>query len=137
MPEVNTYLFFNGNCAEAMKFYEKTLGGKLELMAARGTPAETHVPPGSVDKILHGRLKLDGGDLLASDWMAPEPFEGKKGFRVSLGYKTVADARRIFDALSKGGSVQMPFEKTFFAEGFGMLVDRFGTAWMVGAGFTA
>jgi PhnB protein len=68
---------------------------------------------------------------MASDWMAPEPYEAKRGFSLSLGYPTVAEGRRIFGALAEGGRVTMPFDKTFWAEGFGMLVDRFGTPWMV------
>jgi PhnB protein len=137
MPDVNPYLFFNGNCAEAMKFYERALGGKAEVMTARGTPAAAQMPPAALDKVLHARLDLGGGAaILASDWMDSEPYPGQKGVRISLSYKTIDEAKRIFDALAKGASVQAPFGKTFFAEGFGMLTDKFGTAWMVGAEFS-
>ncbi|HEV8432168.1 MAG TPA: VOC family protein [Thermoanaerobaculia bacterium] len=133
MIEVNAYIFFKGNCAEAMRFYEKTLGGKLRLLTGKDMP-ESNVPPQMADAIMHGRLDLDnGGFFMASDWMSPDPYPGMSGFRVSLSYPTVAEANRIFDALADGGSVQLPFQKTFWSPGFGMLTDRFGTPWMVGS----
>ncbi len=132
MSNLNPYLFFDGNCADAMRFYERTLGGKLDLMKASEAPAGAEMPPGPGDSILHARLVLDDGRvLMASDWMASEPYPGRKGFSLSLGYSTVAEAQRIFDALADGGKVNMPFQKTFWAEAFGMLEDRFGTPWMV------
>lgn len=130
----DTYLMFDGNCAEAMRFYERVLGGKLEaLMTAAESPAAEHVPAHRRDQILHASLLFGDRRLMASDWMHDSPYPGMHGFGVSLGYRTTAEARRVFDALAEGGSVTMPFEKTFWAEGFGMLTDRFGTPWMVGA----
>lgn len=127
MSEVNAYLFFDGNCAEAMQSYEKTFGASLRIVKASDTPG------GSGDAIMHAHLGLPGGGvLMASDWMGDEPFPGKAGFRVFVSFPTVAEAQRIFDALADGGSVQMPFQKTFWSEGFGMPTDRFGTPWMVG-----
>jgi PhnB protein len=131
MAPINAYLFFDGTCADAMRFYERTLGGKLELMSTANAPAAAQVPPGSADRILHAHLDFDGGTLMASDWIAGEPYERMQGFSLSVAYSTVAEAKRIFDALAAGGKVTMPFEKTFWAEAFGMLVDRFGTPWMV------
>ncbi len=132
MSNLAPYLFFDGNCADAMRFYERTLGGKLDLMKASDSPAAAEVPPGSGDQILHARLVLDDGRvLMASDWMAGQPYPKEKGFSLSLGYTTTAEAQRVFDALAEGGKVNMPFQKTFWAEAFGMLEDRFGTPWMV------
>jgi PhnB protein len=68
---------------------------------------------------------------MASDSMAGQPYAGMKGFSLSLTYPTAAEAKRIFDALAEGGNVTMPLQKTFWAEAFGMLVDRFGTSWMI------
>ena len=133
MPEINNYLFFHGNCGEAMHFYQKTLGGKLDLMTHGQSPVADQLPPGSADRILHARLAFDGGVLMASDDMVTATYKGMNGFSVSLIYPTVAVAKPVFDALTKGGKVTMPFEKTFWAEGFGMLFDRFGTPWMVNA----
>lgn len=128
MTDVNAYIFFNGNCAEAMKFYETTLGGKLRVVKA------SEMPGGSGDAIMHARLDVDAtGILMASDWMDDKhAYPGMHGFRVSLTYPTADEAHRIFDALAAGGSVEAPFGKTFWSAGFGMATDRFGTPWMVG-----
>ena len=132
MPQLDMYLTFNGNCADAMRFYERTLGGKLEmLMTHAESPMAVQTPPGSADRIMHARLVIDGRILMASGSMAGQPYEGMKGFSLSLVYPTLADAQRAFDALAEGGRVTMPLQKTFWAEAFGMLVDRFGTPWMV------
>jgi len=137
MHQLNTYLFFDGTCADAMRFYERTLGGKLSLMTHADSPMATQMPPGSADRILHARLDFDGGMLMASDSMAGQPYGGMKGFSLSLIYPTAAEARRMFDTLAQGGQVNMPMDKTFWAEAFGMLVDRFGTPWMVNGGMAS
>lgn len=134
MLQLDTYLFFDGTCAEAMRFYERVLGGELMLMKNSEAPAEARGPGGDPNRIMHARLRLDGRTLMASDWPTDRPYEGMKGFSLSLICPTVPDARRAFDALSEGGKVTMPFGKTFWAEAFGMLVDRFGTHWMVNGG---
>jgi PhnB protein len=134
LSNVETYLFFNGNCGEAMRFYERTLGGKLEMMKAKDSPAAGKTPPGTEDKILHSRLAFDGGVLMASDWMDTKPYPGMGGFSVSVAHPKVEDAKRVYDALSKGGQVSMPLGKTFWVEAFGMVVDRFGTPWMISGG---
>ncbi len=127
----NPYLFFSGNCEEAFKFYEKTLGGKIEaMMPHAGTPAEEHVPAEWRNKIIHARLSLGEQLLMASD-APPGRFHKPQGFCVNLGVKDPAEAERIFNAFAKGGSVTMPLEKTFWARKFGMLVDRFGIPWMI------
>lgn len=131
MSQLDAYLIFDGNCAEAMSFYERTLGGRLRMTTHGESPAATHMPPGSADRILHARLELDNRVLMASDSMAGQPVGPMRGFALSLVYPTVPEARRVFEALAEGGKVTMPFEKTFWAEGFGMLADRFGTPWMV------
>ena len=135
MPQLDAYLIFDGNCADAMRFYERTLGGKLEIMMTHAeSPMAAQTPPGSADRILHARLVIDGRLLMASDSMVGQPYPGMNGFSVSLMYPKAADAKRVFDALAKGGKVTMPLQKTFWVEAFGMLVDRFGTPWMVNGG---
>lgn len=135
MPVLDSYLFFNGNCAEAMRFYERVLGGKMETMMTYGqSPQPEHCPAGSQDRIMHARLVLDGRALMASDTPAGQPNPGMNGFSLSLNYSTADEGRRVFDALAAGGKVHMPMGKTFWAEAFGMLADRFGTPWMVGGG---
>jgi len=134
---INPYLIFNGNCADAMRFYESALGGKLELLTHRQAPNPEQIPPGSEDLIMHGRLVLDDGSvLMGMDGMVGAPYQGMHGFTVSLIVPAAADAQRAFDALAAGGKVTMPFGKTFWADGFGMLIDRFGTPWMVNGAMT-
>ncbi|MGD0533406.1 MAG: VOC family protein [Methyloceanibacter sp.] len=128
---LNPYLTFEGKCEEAFKVYEKTLGGKIEAMILHeGTPAADRVPAEWRKKILHARLVLDGTVLMGSD-APPDRYEPMKGFSVTLVLKDPAEAERIFSALAENGTVRMPLEETFFAFRFGMLVDRFGTPWMI------
>ena len=135
MPQIDAYMIFNGNCADAMRFYERTLGAKLGMMMTHAeSPMAGQTPPGSENRIMHARLDLDGRLLMASDSMPGHPYHGMHGFSLSLMYPTADAGRAMFDALSAGGQVTMPYQKTFWAEGFGMLVDRFGTPWMVNGG---
>jgi PhnB protein len=133
MNTLNPYIFFGGNCAEAMRFYAQALGGKLDLMMHAQAPAAAQSPPGSEHLVMHARLAKGDFVLMASDDM-PGNYQGMKGFSLSVVVDSVAEARRIFDALAAGGEVTMPFGKTFWAEAFGMLRDRFGTPWMVNGG---
>ena len=129
--QLNPYLLFNGQCEAAFKFYAQCLGGKIEaMMPHAGTPAEQHSPPEWKDKILHACLSVDGQLLMGSD-TPPQHFEQPKGFSVSLQIKDPAAAERIFNALVEQGTVKMPFQQTFWAHRFGMLVDRFGIPWMI------
>jgi PhnB protein len=129
--QLNPYVTFNGNCEAAFRFYEKVLGGKIVAMIPhQRTPAEQHVPPEWRSKIMHARLTMGGEVLMGSD-APPERYEEMKGFSVTLGTDDPADAERIFHGLAEKGTVRMPIQKTFWAERFGMLVDQFGTPWMI------
>jgi PhnB protein len=136
MTMLNAYLGFDGNCAEAMRFYERVLGGKIEMMmTCAQSPMRDQVPPGNEDRVMHARLAIDGGVLMAGDAIGNcEPYEGMKGFSLTLSYPTAAEAKRVFEGLSEGGTVRMPLNKTFWAETFGMLTDRFGTPWIINGG---
>ena len=132
MPSINAYLSFDGNCAEAMRFYERVLKGNLKaLLKNSDTPAAEHVPPGTEDRIMHAYLEFDGGSLMAGDAMPDPPYEGIKGVALALQYEDTAQAKRVFDALSEGGNVTMPWSPTFWAEAFGMTTDQYGTPWIV------
>lgn len=133
MPVLDSYLFFNGNCAEAMRFYERTLGGKLErMMTYADSPEPDKCPPGAKDLVMHASLVLDGRTLMASDSAPGYESKPMGGFALSLNYPTAAEAKRVFDALADGGTVTMPMAETFWTGIFGMVTDRFGTPWMVG-----
>ena len=129
--QLNPYLFFNGNCADAFKFYEKCLGGKIvTMMTHEGTPAAEQVPANWREKIIHARMTVGDQVLMGSD-APPDRYAPMKGFGVSFAVDSPADAERIFKALSEKGAVGMPMQQTFFAVRFGMVVDQFGTPWMV------
>jgi PhnB protein len=127
----NTYLNFNGNCEGAFKFYEQCLGGKIVAMMTHAeSPMAEQTPAEWRDKILHVQLNVGDMVLMGSD-APPEYFEKPQGFNVNLQFDDVTEAERIFSALSKDGMVKMPIQETFWAARFGMLVDRFGTPWMI------
>ena len=130
--QVNPYLNFNGQCGEALRFYEQVLGAKIESMMTYGeSPMAGETPPALHSHVMHARLVVDGQVLMASD-SPPEYYEKPQGLFIALNVEKGTDGERIFNALAENGAVKMPFEKTFWAAGgFGMLVDRFGTPWMV------
>jgi PhnB protein len=128
---MNPYLLFNGDCEAAIKFYEESLGGKVEAMLTHeGTPMEKMVPPEWRKKIIHARLVLGDKVLMASD-CPPDRYVKPQGFSVNLDFKSPAEAERVFNSLAENGSVQMPLQQTFWAARFGMVTDRFGTPWMI------
>ncbi len=139
MPQLDSYIFFNGDCAEAMAFYHRILGGTLEPMMKYGdAPPQPGgpqtCPPGDVNRVMHTALHLGDRMIMASDLPAAQDGQAAQRFALSLTYEAPAEARRIFDALAAGGAVMMPMGETFWSEAFGMFTDRFGTHWMVGGG---
>jgi len=132
--QVQPYLFFDGRCEEALEFYKRTLGAKVETLMryreAPDKPPEGAVAPGSGDKIMHACFRVGATDILASDggcW-GQTAFQG---FSLSLTVPNVSEAQRLFTALGEGGQVQMPLMETFFSPQFGMVADRFGVSWMI------
>lgn len=135
MPGVETYLMFNGNCGEAVRFYEKTLGAKVEMLMTHGeSPMAAQAPDDFKDKVMHASFTIDGQRLMASDPMPGQPYNGMHGFTLSLTYPSVADGERVFNALAEGGKVLMPMQDTFWVERWGNVIDKFGAPWMVNAG---
>jgi PhnB protein len=129
--QLNPYLVFDGKCEQAFKFYEKVLSAKIEaMMPYEGTPAADSVAPEWRKKIIHARLKIGDTVLFASD-APPNRHEAMKGFSICLGYEKPAEAERVFSALAENATVRMPIQETFWAARFGMLVDQFGTPWMI------
>lgn len=128
---VSPYLLFNGNCAEAFKFYEEALGGKIEMISTfGGSPAAEHAPPEFADKVLHASMSIGDARIMGSD-APPGQYSQPQGLSVALGLNDPARGEQIFNALAENGTVQMPYQPTFWAAGFGMCVDRFGIPWMV------
>ena len=129
--QMNPYLSFKGECEAAFAFYARALGGHLgEIFRYGGTPLAGQVPVGWSDKVMHGSVTVGEQELMGAD-VAPDHYEEPKGFSLSLHIKSVADAERVFHELAKDGRVAMPLEKTFWAERFGMVVDRFGIPWQI------
>jgi len=129
--KLDPYLIFSGNCEAAFKFYEKLLGGKIELMMTHGqSPMAEQTSAEWRDKIIHVRMTVGDRVLMGSD-APPGRYDKPQGFSVSIGVDDTAEAKRIYDALAESGKVVMPLEKTFWATAFGMVVDRFGIPWMV------
>ncbi len=134
MSLIQPYLFFNGNCEEAITFYQRALGAEVTMMMrnkdAPEQPPPGTLPPGSENKVMHATLSIGGGIVMASDGMNSGANEFK-GFSLSLAYPTEAESQRAFNALSDGGRVDVPLGKTFWSSCFGMVTDRFGVQWMV------
>lgn len=125
------YLHFQGNCAEAMAAYA-ALFGATDMMMMRYSEAPDPSPEMAVsDLVMHASFTVDGRVLMASDY--PPGMEGVPQASVTISHTVpdVASGQRVFDALAAGGTVLMPYGATFWATGFGMLTDRFGTSWMV------
>ena len=131
---MNPYLSFRGDCEAAFKYYEQHLGGEMGgMFRYGGTPLSDSVPDDWPDKIMHGSITIGGQILQAADG-APGSYETPQGFSLTLQITSAADAERMFDALADGGHVRLPLEKTFWAERFGMVVDRFGVPWIINCG---
>ncbi|MBO2978434.1 VOC family protein [Burkholderia pseudomallei] len=134
--QVQPYLFFGGRCDEALKFYGNALGARVNFLARyRDAPPnpERPTPPEMADKVMHANFQIGDSVLMCSDGgCASGRQQAHDGYSLSLDPKTVEDGKRMFDALlADGGAVTMPFEKTFWALGFGMLRDKFGVHWMI------
>lgn len=130
---IQPYLYFAGNCEEAIEFYKKALGAEVEmLMRHKDNPEpspEHPIPAGFEEKVMHASFKIGDHTIMASDGCGePQKFEG---FSLSLGVKTEGEADKAFNALADGGNVMMPLSKTFWSPKFGMVADRFGVGWMV------
>jgi PhnB protein len=129
--QVNPYIFYNGNCEAAFKYYERALGATIEaLMTWKDAPPDRRPTAGQDGKVMHAKLTIDGEVLMAGD-APPDHYHPAQGFAVSLMIEDPAEAERRFKALAEGGTVTMPFAPTFFSKGFGMCVDQFGVPWMV------
>ena len=125
------YLNFQGHCEAAFNRYAEVFGGRIESLQRWGdSPMGDESPADMRDRVLHAHFVAGDAVLLGSD-APPEHFQPMQGLYVTVATKDAAEGRRVFDALAEGGQVQMPFEKTFWSPGFGMLVDRFGTPWMI------
>jgi PhnB protein len=137
--DLNTYLFFDGQCEDAFRLYEKVLGGTMT-----GLMRYADAPPGppafkGCNRVI---LRACGSATVCSDTPPegldpmpsghrPEAHKTPQGFRANVTVDTPDEAERIYHALAEGGAIAMQMTETFFARRFGMLNDRFGTPWMI------
>ncbi|WP_337052848.1 VOC family protein [Pseudoxanthomonas sp. USHLN014] len=129
---VAPYLFFNGNCREAMRFYAQTLDGAVVAMATVGeAPPDARMPGMPDEAVMHAMVIAGGVTLMASDACPPQDYTPPHGMSVSLQLDDVAQAERLYAALAEGAQIQLPLGPTFWSPGFAMLTDRFGTPWML------
>ena len=131
---VQSYLFFDGRCEEALDFYKHAIGAEVTMLMRNKespeAPPPGALPPGSENKVMHASFKVGDTELMASDGHngGHPRFDG---FSLSITLHDDATAKKRFDALAHGGKITMPLTKTFFATSFGMLADKFGVHWMV------
>ena len=132
--KMNPYINLNGNCAEALQFYERTIGAKTMFkMTYAESPMADQTPPDWKNKIMHASVTIGDQVLMASDGQPNKPSE-IKGCSLSLSTSDPVEAERIFKALSEKGTIHMPLQETFWALRYGMLVDRFATPWLINGG---
>jgi PhnB protein len=119
--QIQPYLFFEGRAEEALEFYQKSLGAKVEaVIRYKENPDPKHNPPNSADKVMHCNFRIGDTQVMASDGNC----SGKpnfQGFSLTFNAKDEADAKRRFNALAEGGQVNLPLSETFFAKSFGMV----------------
>jgi PhnB protein len=132
--EIQPYLYFDGRCEEAIAFYRDALNA-TEVMSMRfkdAPPDPAHpISADLADKIMHATLTIGSTHVLMSDGMGNQAKASHAGFSLSVTVDDLASGEKYFNALAQGGQINMPFQKTFWTPGFGMLVDKFGVPWMV------
>jgi len=129
--KLTTYINYGGNCADALRFYEEHLGGKIVMMSTYDQmPEPKNFPPGYEKCILHARIIIADTLLMASDG-PPDKFQPMCSVYLALSVDSNEEAERIYALLKEGGEIFMPMGETFFAFRFAMLRDRFGTSWMI------
>ena len=128
--KLNPYLNFNGQCAEAFEFYQRVLGGNIMSSMTWGEMPDEEIPAEQQNRIMHISLQMGDAWLMGAD-SPPDSYEKPQGINVALHYEVASEGERIFNSLAEGGNVVMPFQKTFWAAGFGMCVDRYGIPWLV------
>ncbi len=127
---IDFHINFAGQCQEAFEFYQSVLGGKIVLLTYGESPAKDIVPADWAKKIIHGSFIIKNLQIAGAD-VRPENYQKLQGCQLLLQLSNPADAARIFDALSTGGVVTMPLQKTFWSEAYGIVTDRFGVPWEV------
>ncbi len=126
------YIFLYGRCEEALEFYKSVFGGSYEMMRVKDSPVANEMPPGAGNSVMHASFTADTIAFMASDGREVKAVDPDAGnICLALSFEDGARGERIFNALAAGGKVGMPIDKAFWGGRFGMLVDKFGTEWMI------
>lgn len=128
-----SYLNFGTNCREAFTAYHEIFGGELTIMGAGDMPSDEPIPAEMADVVIHAALRFDDGQLLMASDTGAADFGPVQGMYVNFNHTDVAEVQRVFDALAVDAEIEMPMEAVFWSPAFGVLVDRFGTPWMISA----
>jgi len=129
MIGVNPYITFKGNCREAIDFYKMALDGEVVSVQTVGeSPMKNMGPP---ENIMHCTIKVGNSPIMMSDDPRPDSPTSAGNISLAIGLNDPGRAEQIFTNLAVGGSVIMPLTKTYWAEAFGMLSDKFGVRWMI------
>ena len=126
--QLDIYLNYPGNCAEAFQFYEQHLGARFVSMTKHGDRGDSRLPPEWSEKVLHAVIEIGGTVVRGADIPGAEPM---RSAYLTLRVDSSDEAERVYALLSDGGQIFMKMEETFFAKRFAMLRDRFGTSWML------
>lgn len=128
--QLHAYLNFDGTCADAFRFYEKNLGGKINMMMTCDQAPGADVPPEMANRILYANLSIAGTNIMGSDTQ-PGVAQPVRSSYLCLGVDSTPEAERVFGILTAAGEALMPMQETFFAHRFGIARDQFGVLWMV------
>ncbi|MFZ2314411.1 MAG: VOC family protein [Gammaproteobacteria bacterium] len=130
MKPLIPYLFFNGNCREAINFYQQCFGGELELVTYGDAPKDARVQEAANNEIMHASLTKGTCALMASDWPSNGANQGNN-VQLSINCETMLEIETLFDKLSSEGKIVQPLSDTFWGARFGMLIDKYGIHWML------
>ncbi|GKX54198.1 VOC family protein [Leminorella grimontii] len=132
--ELQPYLFFAGNCEEALQFYQRSIGAEVTYLLRYKDSPEPHsdpIPEEWQNKVMHANVRIGESQFMASDGKCDDNYPDFNGFSLTLHADSRKDAERLFKSLASGGRVTQPFQATFWSSGFGMVLDRFGVSWMI------
>jgi PhnB protein len=129
MLGVHPYIAYKGNCREAIEFYKNALDAEVLFTQTVGDSPMTGMGP--AENIMHCTIKVGDSTIMMCDNPMPDAAAGEGNISLAIGLNDPGRARQMFDNLAKDGSVLMPLEKTYWAEAFGMVTDKFGVKWMV------
>jgi PhnB protein len=129
MLGVNPYIAFKGNCRQAIEFYKSALDAQVLFTQTVGESPMTDMGP--PENIMHCSIKVGDSTIMMCDDPRPGAAVSDGNISLAIGLNDPERAKQVFGNLAKNGSVIMPLEKTYWAEAFGMVTDKFGIKWMV------